>query len=505
MDLSQHRRLISVSSALALLSILIGGMAQNPSAQAEQLTAGSANWCAWTAGQGPLPIGCVTGFIPVLVDGRSVVPIDYSSSNPAVATVERIEGGNPWGQYRLRVTTVSFGTTQICYSFREIGNYGNELKNSVGIQSDSNKSVNKDLPVCHTVDVGPNVQADCGGTEINSQGFAISTNHMQLGCSGWSFRGSGYPPNAEFSYPRFQRVTGAWSSNPSILKVWLAPGNVPGVPNQAEYEAVGVGAATMCWSWEPRPEVRGDGGPACFKYTVHPPTVNVRDPRLTRALNEPLINFDPTAANAHMQMGGFVNWNLGAPNSDFSVTSSSPEVVGVWPWPDSTNVALSAYRLGKSIVCVESKAGDQPSKRCIEVTVHTPDVDVSRFDLERNLYTGPVESVNASTIPTLSELPELAASPVLAPLVVKVSRGTRTQVIDGDNSFKIVLSGKWKKGQKFQVITRTTATSDLTKTISKKIFTSARSGNMILTMTKDPNKRHVVKIHGGKILTVLQT
>lgn len=477
-----------------------------PSSTATNLDSrdGSKNWCTWSFDKGPLPIGCTTGIIPSLINGQSVDPTDLMSSNPAVATVELVEGGNPWGRYRIEITTVGFGSTEVCYTQKGWG--------KTPVINDSSVPEGAEPPTpersdrrCHTIDVGQSVQSDCGGTELTPEGFSVSTRHMQLGCTGWSVRGSGYPPTPEFPSGRFQRVTDAWSSNQSIIKIWIAPGDRPGIPNEAKYEAVGVGQATICHSWEPRPEVPGDGGPSCWKYTVHPPTVNVRDPRLTRALNEPLINFDPSATSAHFQMGGFMNWDVSEYGPDAVVTSSDPRIVEVGKWNNGPKHWFQAVRLGNATVCLEGIKSGVPAKNCIDVTVHPADVNVKGFDLTRNLYTGDVTSAEASTIPVVTTPPSADVVPETAPEVVKRAKDVRVNVSSSDTKILLTFTGKWNKGQKVQISTKPTSTSASTSKQTTKTVTSQKKGRIAVTVANTPDQQVVVRIKGGRVLAVVNT
>lgn len=492
--------LLSVS-LLLMASLLVAV----PSSTATNLDSrdSSKNWCTWTFDKGPLPIGCTTGIIPSLIDGRSVAPTDLTSSNPAVATVELVEGGNPWGQYRIEITTVGFGSTEVCYTQKGWGK--TPVINDSSVPEGAKPTPERSDQRCHTIQVGQSVQSDCGGSELTPEGFLVGTRHMQLGCTGWSVLGPEAIRTPESPSRRFQRVTDAWSSNQSIVEIWIAPGDSPDVPNQAKFEAVGVGQATICHSWEPRPEVPNDGGPSCWKYTVHPPTVNVRDPRLTRALNEPLINFDPSATSAHFQMGGYTNWDVSEYGPDAVVTSSDPRVFKARPLTGSSPVSLAAHRIGTSTICVEGIKSGVPAKHCIDVTVHPADVNVKGFDLTRNLYTGDVTSAEASTIPVVTTPPSADVVPETAPEVVKRAKDVRVNVSSSDTKIVLTFTGKWNKGQKVQISTKPTSTSASTSKPTTKTVTSHKKGRIAVTVANTPDQQVVVRIKGGRVLAVVNT
>ena len=315
------RGIVAVLAGLVVFTLGVGSPASGTDLD-------SAPWCPigihWDGE--PLPIGCQTGLLP----SEGLIATDARSSNPGVIEVRLDRANN-----RVQLLTTGYGTAEICFGHEPI---------KVPIP-DSKKFV-EITEFCTDYSVSPELAKNCMATELNAGGYEVANMHIHVGCES-SFG----------NYPGGPPVTRAWSSDPSILQVWVEGG-------MGKYRALTPGKATYCWAGVVNsPQGVGDPDyPVCFTEKIHPITVNVAP--LRRSEVDPPCLFDETNAQTTIHTGCSMVLDRYA---GYPITSTNPDVV----YPTQYGRLITS-RPGESRVCFAGA----PDGHCIDFTVLDPNLEI---------------------------------------------------------------------------------------------------------------------------------
>ena len=425
----------------------------------------------------PLPIGCVYGHIPMTdpQSGRTVTVTSVASSNPAVLDVRIVTGENDRGPNSIKVLTVGAGQAEICYTFDPIPlsafseNTPSQLVDPSADPEAEDAFLDRN---CTSQAVSPELAMNCMAAEMNEQGFEVTTNHIHQGC----VINQGWASPSDTSVPR---VTAAWSSDDSILRVSPQNGTV-------RVEAVAPGKATYCYTRDGRPPQLGTG-PFCWSLVVHARTVDLA--RFSRAAAEPVCNFSQDESTAYVHMG--CRGQLIVSNPD-AVTSSDPSIVALDP------VGWTAVRLGQSRVCFDSEA----KNRCIDFTVFQPNESLPEKSASPHKQpSSPTPSLDSVPSPDGSTQPDLA-SEVVGPGDPALSsrKGVRVKLRETADRYIIRLRTKRDPRSWIRVTTITKQVDDATLQSKSRKIRLNRQGNLRIALPLDQYEVIRITTSAGKNL-----
>lgn len=378
--------------------------------------------CQWALMSGPLKVGCVTGYTV----GPAVGPDGpLESEAPTILTAQSLDTSvaevRIVAPHTLQIASTGAGATQVCYTFAPRPWNPQETKR------------------CFDVAVGSDVAPTCGARTTTPDGYVVSTRHLHVGCpTTWS-------AGSNDMSGQHRPVTRVVTSDASVMQVAIQPYNSGGRSfTGAAHTPVGAGRVATCYWWDPLPGIPGDGGPACFVFTVHPLTKAIVS--LPRSDNEPRCNLNPAAATAHLQMAcsGLLPVDPGT-----TATSSNPSVIEVKNYAFGSS--FIAAGIGTSDVCFTQKG----LATCIAMTSHLPTVDVTSMSLNFP-SSAPVPSGPPATPPQTSDATSQASGAASqVPTNAQAANSTQTPIVTITQKAAGVSVALQQSGSKHLLVIRT--------------------------------------------------